>query len=544
MLPENSQIEYKSLRKVEGPKADLTDLAETCVCLANAQGGTIIIGVEDKENEPSAGQVIAQELVNSTITRLQALTSGVGLANSEILKHKNGGQYFQFRVLPTSQTIAVTSKGKVFVRVADQCLPIGGNDLTRLAAERNAFQWEVAVRPIAFEKISSENIDSFIKDIRKSDRVKEFVKEKMEVEILEHYHFVEEGSMTNLGILWLGTPAQRRKLAYPITVEYIVYDDLDNKVRKEHWHDADLNPKELILEVEKQAVELKYSYELPDGLFRKKIPFYDSVVIRELLVNAIAHKSYVISNDITIRVYPDSMTIISPGSLPLGVTKDNILHKKERRNPHLIRVLHDLGLMEGEGSGYDLIYEILGRDVKKYPIIKSDFSTTSVQLLPQIEDRNVLLVMDFVLQSYPLRQREVLTLGVIARHQKILATRLSKMLQLPDDERLRSYTSVLLEEKIIQSRGAKKGTEFLISPAIISGAKINQRPTLKTVEPHVLEALLIEDLRAYHNSKISEIHARMSEVMIEDLTKSIYRMVKDGKLQTEGGRKDRTYKLA
>ncbi len=544
MLPENSQIEYKSLRKVDGPKADLTDLAETCVCLANAQGGTVVIGVEDKEKEPPVGQVIAQELVNSTITRLQALTSGVGLANPKILSHKNGSQYFQFRVLPTSQTIAVTSKGKVFVRVADKCLPVGGNDLTRLAAEKNAFQWEVAVRPVTLEKIPPENIASFVNDIRKSDRVNDFIKEKTPVEILEHYHFIEESNLTNLGILWLGTPTQRRKLAYPITVEYIVYDDLDNKVRKEHWHDAGLNPKDLILEIEKQAVELKYSYELPDGLFRKKIPFYDSVVIRELLVNAIAHKSYVISNDITIRVYPDNMVIISPGALPMGVTTGNILHKKQRRNPYLVNVLHDLGLMEGEGSGYDLIYEILGRDSKKYPIITSDFDSTSVQLLPQIENQEALLIMDFVLKYYTLRQREILTLGVVARHQKILATRLSKILQLPDDERLRSYTSTLLEEKIIQNRGTRKATEFLINPAIISGAEINQKPTLKTVEPHVLEALIIEDLRVYPGSKISEIHTRMSEVMIEDITKTVYRMVEDGRLQAKGGRRNRTYQVA
>jgi len=402
----------------------------------------------------------------------------------------------------------------------------------------------VAVRPVILENIPPQDGATFVNDIRKSDRVNVFIKEKTDVEILEHYHFIEESNLTNLGILWLGTPLQRRKLAYPITVEYIVYDDLDNKIRKEHWHDAGLNPKELILEIERQAVELKYSYELPDGLFRKKIPFYDSVVIRELLVNAIAHRSYVISNDITIRVYPDSMTMISPGALPMGVTTDNILHKKQRRNPYLISVLHDLGLMEGEGSGYDLIYEILGRDSKKYPIVTSDFDSTSVQLLPQIENKEALLIMDFVLKYYTLRQREILALGVIARHQKILATRLSKILQLPDDERLRSYTSTLLEEKIIQSRGTKKATAFLINPAIISGAKINQKPTLKTVEPHVLEALIIEDLRVYPSSKISEIHTRMSEVMIEDLTKSVYRMIEDGRLKAEGGRRNRTYRVA
>lgn len=544
MLSESNKIEYKSLRKVDGPKADLTDLAETCVCLANAQGGIIFIGIEDEEKTPPEVQKISQELVNATVSRLQALTSGVGLANPEIILHPNGGQYFQFQVLPSNQIIAVTSKGKVFVRIADKCMPVGGNDLTRLAAEKNAFQWELVIHPIPIDNIPSQNISSFVNDIRKSDRVKESVKGKTDIEILEHYHFVEGGYLTNLGILWLGTPAQRRRLTYPITVEYIVYDDLENKLRKEYWYDASLNPKELILEIEKQAIELKYSYELPDGLFRKKVAFYDSVIVRELLVNAIAHKSFVISNDITVRVTPNSMSISSPGALPLGVTKDNILHKKQRRNPYLINVLHDLGLMEGEGSGYDKIYEILGRDSKAYPVIESDFDSTSVLLMSQIESPESLKVMDFILNHYPLRQREIMTLGVIARHQKILATQLAKTLQLPDDERLRAYTSKLIDEKIIESRGVKKGTEFLINPTIISAARINQKPTLKTVEPHVLEALIIQDLRVYPNSKISEIHKRMEDVMIEDITKTVYRMVNDARLQVNGGKKNRTYHLA
>lgn len=47
---EDKNIEYKSLRKVVGKTADLKKLAETCVCFANAQGGEIIIGIEDAYN--------------------------------------------------------------------------------------------------------------------------------------------------------------------------------------------------------------------------------------------------------------------------------------------------------------------------------------------------------------------------------------------------------------------------------------------------------------------------------------------------------------
>lgn len=40
---ENSTIEYKSLKKVVGKTSDLKDLAKTCVCLANAQGGYLFL---------------------------------------------------------------------------------------------------------------------------------------------------------------------------------------------------------------------------------------------------------------------------------------------------------------------------------------------------------------------------------------------------------------------------------------------------------------------------------------------------------------------
>ena len=160
--------------------------------------------------------------------------------------------------------------------------------------------------------------------------IKESVKEKSDYEILEHYNLTENGKLTNLGVLWLGTANQRTKLAYPITVQYIVYDDLENKTRKVIWDDYQLNPQELLYAIEKETVELNYSYELPDGLFRTQVRHYHKEVIRELLVNAIAHKSYLISSDISIEVYPDRMKITSPGSLPLGINSENILHEKHQ----------------------------------------------------------------------------------------------------------------------------------------------------------------------------------------------------------------------
>lgn len=544
METENTITEYKSLRKINTGDAGFKDLAVTCVCLANTQGGNLIIGVEDKEKEPPNSQTISIEQMNKTITRLRSLCFNVGFVLNDVEKHTNGGEYFSITVLPTSKSLATTSDGKIYIRIGDQCQAARGEDILRIASEKDAFQWELQHRNYKINQIPTNNIDWFVSQIRDSDRVKPFVKELSEIEILEHYNLIQNNTLTNIGVLWLGTPQMRSRLVYPITVQYIVYDEVEKKVRKEDWLDYSKNPKELILDIEKTAVELTYFDEFPQGFFRNKIPHYDKRLIRELLINAIVHKSFTIAGDIFIKVYPDRLEITNPGGLPLGITKDNILHTTSRRNPHLIRVFHDLKLMEGEGSGYDLIYEIASRDSKSFPIINSDFNTTNVIQYSKIMDDEALLIVDFIAKNYPLSQKELIVLGIVARHKKILTTNLTKELQLSDEERLRSFVGKLLDKSILITRGIKKGTEYLINPKLISSSKINIKPTLKVIEPHRLEALIEDDLNRYPNSQVADIQKRLEDVPLQDIRKKVYAMVKKGILEHTPDKTYRKYWLA
>lgn len=544
MQAENNIIDYKSLKKVTSGDAGFKDLAASCVSFANAKGGKIVIGIEDKDKNPPVNQIITDDIINNTLTRLRSLCFNVGINFNEIETSSNGGQFFSITILPTLKSIATTSDGKILIRVGDQSQPIRSEDIVRLASEKDAFQWELQKRKFPVSTINRETIQWFADEIRKSDRVKTFVKELSDFEIAEHYNLIQDDLLTNLGILWLGNETQRSKLVYPITVQYIVYDELEKKIRKEDWNDNLLNPKDLLLDIEKKAVELTYFDEFPNGLFRNKIPHYDSRLVRELLINAIAHKSYTISGDIFIKVYPNRMEITNPGGLPLGISKDNILHSVSRRNPFLIKILHDLKLMEGEGSGYDLIYEITGRDSKQFPIIYSDYNATSVVQYSKILDEESVLLIDFIAKNYQLTQKEFIVLGIISRHKKILATQLSKELQLNEEERLRTYVARLLEQAIIISRGVRKGSEYLINPKLIASSKINIKPTLKTIEPYRLKALIEEDLKAHPNSMISEISKRLPDVLIDDIRKCVYKMVDDNILQHQGGKTYRKYSLA
>lgn len=88
--------------------------------------------------------------------------------------------------------------------------------------------WELQIRNLSINQIQGNRIKWFANEIRKSNRVKIQIKEHSDLEIAEHYHLIEKNQLTNLGILWLGSASQRARLSYPISVQYIVYDELEN----------------------------------------------------------------------------------------------------------------------------------------------------------------------------------------------------------------------------------------------------------------------------------------------------------------------------
>ena len=538
---EKQTTEYKSLLKIRTGDKGFKDLSVTCVALANAQGGRIFIGYDDKKKAPLPEQHVTPDEVNEAVTKLRSLCFNVGLVASEICTDDTGSQYFIVSVSPSMRSVATTSDGRIYIRVADKCEPVRSEDLQRLGEEKGAYQWELVRTKYLLDGVALDALRQLANDIRKSSRVRQHVKQMDDAELAENYHLVDEGYLTNLGVLWLGTAKQRSSICYPATVQYIVYV-LERKVRKEEWHDNRLNPKELLLDIEQKAVELTYSYEFPNGLFRKQIRHYHPKLVRELLVNALAHKSYTISSDIMIKVFSDRLEISNPGGLPLGITKDNILHAKHRRNPNMIELLSALEMMEGEGSGYDLIYELNAMEAKNPPMIESSYNEVTVIQNAEIIDTELLPLLDFVLQNYQLTQKAFTAFGIIAREKKVFSTRLSAILQLQEEDRLRSYTDKLLKDNIIGRNGAKKGTQFFVNPQLIKNAKVNLKTTLKTVEPYVLRTLIMEDLRAHPKSKISEIGGRLPEIDLQELRKMIYSMV-DVELITEGARTDRRYAL-
>ncbi|MDD5162815.1 MAG: putative DNA binding domain-containing protein [Candidatus ainarchaeum sp.] len=78
---------------------------------------------------------------------------------------------------------------------------------------------------------------------------------------------------------------------------------------------------------------------------------YPIDVIREAIVNAVAHRDYFSKDAIQIYIFNDRLEITNPGSLPLGLPRELFGTLSVQRNPLTYRILRDYGYVEGLGSG-------------------------------------------------------------------------------------------------------------------------------------------------------------------------------------------------
>ena len=544
-MEENNKFDNKSLKKVTGRTADFEELSKDCVAFANSHGGYLAIGIEDGEEKPASDQKIPDDLPEKIIKRINELTINVAL-RPEVIDADNGGQYLKLHVLPSQVSIASTTKGVYYIRDHDSSRPLLPDELSRLISDKPAYSWETKVSlKIQWQKADITKLNKFVLDIKASDRVSRFVKEKTDEELLSYYQMIDDdGYLTNLGVLWIGKPEQRARLLYSPIVQYIKYDTEEHKVDKMVWNDYSLNPQELLISLWESIPEWREYNEVSEGLWRKELPVYDEKVVRELLCNAIVHRPYTTRGDIFIKLYPDRMTITNPGVLPIGVTVNNILQKTEKRNIHLANVFYDLHLMEAEGSGYDLIYETLLTSGKSKPIVYEGDDYVEVTVYKKIVSKESSRICDFVSANYKISQKAYITLGIILQKKSVTAIELSKELQIVDGGRLRPYVESLVSHKIILTRGTGKGVRYEINPEFVAGTQLQFPTTLKTIEPYRLRALIHEDLRYHPNSTMAEISNRLPDVVFAELAKMVSKMVKNDEIIPIGGKKYRKYSLS
>ena len=442
-----------------------------------------------------------------------------------------------------ASSIACTSNGKYFIRVDDECNPVLPDELQRLLNDKSAFQWETQVYLKIPRSIHDEpKLNNFYQEVKNSERVSEFVKSKSKEELLDHYLFADDKYLTNLGILWIGKREHRARLLYSPVVQFIKWDENEQKVRKQIWDDYSFNPKELIEAVWSEIPDWRDGIEITDGIFRKNLRNYDEVVVRELLANALVHRPYTTRGDIFINLFNDRFEIHNPGLLPLGVTPKNILHKSVQRNPHLAKVFYDLKLMEKEGSGYDKIYESLLSSGKPLPQTIEGEDRVLVKVEKRIVNKDVIHFIDKVNKSYQLRSKEIISLGLIAQNKALTAIDFGNILSLKEKDAVQNWMGRLIEFGLVELKGRTKGATYFIKPEILKKHKFTGKTTLRNIEPYRIKELIKEDLKTYSNSSISEINNRIgNEIPRRTIRYVLNKLIAENEIGYKGERKWRRY---
>lgn len=532
---ENSLYDKKSIREITGKTADWKEVAKDCIGFSNAQGGCIDYGIEDDNDLPPSLQRIPKELPIKLSNEIKSKTINV-TAYPEVIRAVNGGEYIHLNIT-RGIAAASTPSGKYYIRIADNTVPLVGNDITRLVAEKGNFKWELQESAWNYKLADQEKLKKLLDAIRSSDRVSDFVKNKEDREILSYYFIIDEKSynMTNLGVLFIGTQAQRGRTYNSPIIQCIKYDENGEKVRKYLWDDFSMSPDELITDIWDKIPDWKETNEIEEGLFRKDIPAYDSEVIRELACNALVHRPYTMAGDIFINIYPDRVEFTNPGPLPLGVTPENILHKTIKRNDHFATLCYVLHLMEREGSGYDKMFEIQLRNGKQIPVVKEGEDSVTAIVRRRIISPESIKLIRAALSIADLKQKQIICLGLIAQNESISATNLIKILELKNRDELSPWLNPLVKNGIVQAVGSHRGKEYRVNQALLRDSSYKGTTTLKRVEDYRIRELIIEDLKIYVCAPLKDIHLRIGkEIAYKRVLAQIKNLVSDGLVKEEG----------
>jgi len=116
---------------------------------------------------------------------------------------------------------------------------------------------------------------------------------------------------------------------------------------------------------------------------------FNEEVIREAILNAVAHRDYTITSEVVIKQYIDHIIINNPGGFPKGVTIENILTVSSTPRSRLMtEILEKTGLVERSGQGVDKIFSITLSEGKAEPDYNnSDMYQVSLVLRSEIIDK-------------------------------------------------------------------------------------------------------------------------------------------------------------
>ena len=378
-VKEDLIVEFKSDRKC----LPLDELYREVVAMANTEGGTVFLGIED----------------DGTVTGLHSQHENTIEIVAKIQTHTMPPQYTVVRIEHWDGFPVMT----IEVKASRQLVMTSDGRYLRRRLKQDGTPEIIALQPHeVVQRLSSiQMIDpsaQVIENVRASNALNPIERERLR-NMIRIYHgdtalleltdeeldkaleFVKmrDGilSPTIAGLLMIGHEQYIRDYVPGNEVLFQVLNGVDVLANPPAMRNTVLSIFEKVdLMFQSRVTE----QEIQVGLFRVPVPNYEPDAFREGFVNALVHRDYFRNGAVHVQLQEGSMMISSPGGFPEGVSSDNILTVAPTpRNRVLAEAAKRIGLAERTGRGVDKIYRAMlrsGHDIPDY----SNSSSTSVVL--------------------------------------------------------------------------------------------------------------------------------------------------------------------
>lgn len=201
------------------------------------------------------------------------------------------------------------------------------------------------------------------------------------------------------------------------------------------------------------------------GLKREETPEYPLEAVRELLVNAIAHRDYNSQGDtIHLHIFADRLEVHSPGGLPGPVNIQNLLEARFSRNAIIAQVLSDMGYVERLGYGLNRVVTVMKQNNLPPPQFEEVGGTFRVTLFASdigIRERSALPDLSKYAE-YKLNPRQERAVGYLTKKARITNSDYQALCPEVSAETLRRDLVALVKKGVVIKIGDKRATYYIL----------------------------------------------------------------------------------
>jgi len=198
------------------------------------------------------------------------------------------------------------------------------------------------------------------------------------------------------------------------------------------------------------------------GLEHVETPIYPLEALRELLVNAVAHRDYNLQGDsIHVNIFSDRIEIHSPGGLPGPMPLDNLLEARFSRNPVILQVLADMGFVERLGYGLNRVMEVTRKLRLRPPRFEEIAGSFRATLYAPDETRFASMDLSD-LQGVSLNPRQQQAIFYLRQNRRITNREYQELCPDVHSETLRRDLSDLVERGLLIKIGDKRATYYIL----------------------------------------------------------------------------------